>query len=487
MLITEDRVWAGSEASLQAVMDADEAIQARLKAGTWDNDEDEDEPSRLLQVQDGVGVLNITGSLVNSDSWWNRLFGVTGYPEIQSALVEAAYNPEIKQVLLNIDSGGGSVSGVEETAELIRTIHNRVKPVVAHTSGNMYSAAMWLGASAGEVYAAKSAGVGSVGVIATHVEKSEAMKQAGYKPTVIRAGKYKALANSVEPLSEEGRKQIQAQVDAAYGVFVDHIAAMRGKSYEYTDQTMAQGREFTAQNATDVGLIDGIKGFNALMSELKEKSIASSKNLIDTRGNAGRGFGASLEPAKHGEQDMAKKQALTEQDIAALAAGANLEATVSEAEVKAEVEGAADAAAAVEGAEAEAGASEGAAVVAEVAKNDDALRLLKEQLKAAQDDLLEAKIEGRKAADKLAEVEAIVNPLKEIAAKAANNMRVALGGSVLDMSAMSAAQVLADHQAVAGNFVQKFKVGGVAAVDAAQEEKKTVVDPLHLARVAAVR
>lgn len=185
---------------------------------------------------------------------------------------------------------------------------------------------------------------------------------------------------------------------------------------------------------------------------------------------------------------MAKKQALTEQDIAALAAGANLEATVSEAEVEAEVEGAADAAAAVEGAEAEAGASEGAAAVAEVAKNDDALRLLKEQLKAAQDDLLEAKIEGRKATDKLAEVEAIVNPLKDIAAKAANNMRVALGGSVLDMSAMSAAQVLADHEAVAGNFVQKFRVGGVAAVDAAQEvAKKSHADATHLARVNAAR
>lgn len=485
-LMSEDRAWAGSEASLQTVLDAQEAIAARMAAGTWDDDDEDEEGPRLLQVQDGVAVVSIKGSLVNSDSWWNGLFGLTGYPEIREAMVAAATDPEVKQIMLDIDSGGGSVAGVSDTATLIRMINDKVKPVTAFTGGSMYSAAYWLGSSAGRVHADKMAGVGSVGVIATHMEKSKALAEAGIGVNVIRAGKYKALANSVEPLSEDGRKQIQAHVDAAYKVFVGHIAEMRGKTYDYADQTMAQGQEFVASDAMNVGLIDGVTTFDALMSDLKEKSIDRSNKFMDTRGNAGHRY-AQSNAVEHGDPEMKRKKALTEQDLAALAAGAALEATVSETEVEAEVEDTAVEAAAVEGAQAEADAPEGADPVAEVAKNDNALGLLKEQLKAAQDDLLEAKIDARKAGEKLAEIEATVNPLAAIVAKAINNMQVALGGSALDLSGLAPAALLAEHGKMVEQFQSKFKVGGVAAVDAAQEVKKSHVDATHLARVNAAR
>ena len=487
-LMSEDRAWAGSEASLQIVLDAQEAVAARMAAGTWDDDDEDEEGPRLLQVQDGVAVVSIKRSLVNSDSPWNSLLGITGYGEIREAMVAAATDPEVKQIMLDIDSGGGSVAGVSDTATLIRMINDKVKPVTAFTGGSMYSAAYWLGSAAGRVHADKMAGVGSIGVLSTHVEKSKAMADAGYKATVIRAGKYKALANSVEPLSEEGRKQIQAHVDAAYKVFVGHVAEMRGKTYDYADQTMAQGQEFVASDAMNVGLIDGVTTFDALMSDLKEKSIDRSNKFMDTRGNAGHRY-AQSNAVEHGDPEMKRKKALTEQEVAALAAGAVLEAAVSENEAgaDAEVEELAVEAAAVEGAQAEADAPESADPVAEVAKNDNALGLLKEQLKAAQDDLLEAKIDARKAGEKLAEIEATVNPLAAIVGKAINNMQVALGGSALDLSGLAPAALLAEHGKMVEQFQSKFKVGGVAAVDAAQEVKKSHVDATHLARVNAAR
>lgn len=484
--LLEDRAWAGSEASLQTVLDAQEAVAARMAAGTWDDDDEDEEGPRLLQVQDGVAVVSIKGSLVNSDSYWNRYFGITGYGEIREAMVAAATDPEVKQIMLDIDSGGGSVAGVSDTATLIRMINDKVKPVTAFTGGSMYSAAYWLGSAAGRVHADKMAGVGSIGVIATHMEKSKALAEAGIGVNVIRAGKYKALANSVEPLSEEGRKQIQAHVDAAYRVFVGHVAEMRGKTYDYADQTMAQGQEFVASDAMNVGLLDGVTTFDALMSDLKEKSIDRSNKFMDNRGNAGHRY-ALGNAVEHGDPEMKRKKALTEQEVAALAAGAALEATVSETEVEAEVEDTAVDAAAVEGAQAEAEAPESADPVAEVAKNDNALGLLKEQLKAAQDDLLEAKIDARKAGEKLAEIEATVNPLAAIVAKAINNMQVALGGSALDLSGLAPAALLAEHGKMVEQFQSKFKVGGVAAVDAAQEVKKSHVDATHLARVNAAR
>ena len=81
----------------------------------------------------------------------------------------------------------------------------------------------------------------------------------------------------------------------------------------------------------------------------------------------------------------------------------------------------------------------------------------------------------------------MVEPLKDIAAKAVNNMRVALGGSLIDMSASSPAQILAEHVAVSASFASKFKVGGVSATKVEEQVRKPAVGASHMARVNAAR
>lgn len=479
-MVMEDRVWAGSEASLQAALHAEEARATRIAAGDKWGHEEEREDSRLLSIDDsGLATIQIKGSLNNSsDAWWNECIGATGYPEIREALVQAANNPEVQHIMLDIDSGGGAVSGVADTANLIRMVNDKVKPVSTFTDGNMMSAAYWLGSAAGSIHASKGAGVGSIGVIATHMERSKMLAEAGIGVNVIRAGKYKALANSVEPLSDEGRKQIQSSVDAAYEIFVGHVAEMRGKSYEYADKVMAEGREFFGQAAADAGLVDSITSFDALVGEIKKKFIdPSAKSMDNRRQQAGQG----LRVESQGDAVMAGKKTLTEAEIAALAAGAPLEAAAAPAEpvggVATEV---------VEPAAEE--QKPDVEAKQEVDTSAQSLKFMADQLKAAQDDLLAARIAQSKAEDKLAELNAIVEPLKAIAAKAVNNMRVALGGSVMDMASMSAAQVVADHAAMSESFLAKFKVGGVAAVSATVDEKEgRSVDAMTQARLNAVR
>ena len=155
----EEKIWAGSETSLQAAIDG----LAKLEASS-NEDEPCDEP-RLLSVADGLATITIKGPLVNMDHPMLRFFGMTGYPEIRDALVAAVNDPEVKEILLDIDSGGGQVAGCDDTGNLIRAVH-KVKPVTTY-SDTMASAAYWLGCSAGKVYSNKSALVGSIGVIAT--------------------------------------------------------------------------------------------------------------------------------------------------------------------------------------------------------------------------------------------------------------------------------------------------------------------------------
>ena len=491
--VTEEKVWAGTEASLHAALDAEEARATRMAAGDRISDKDRETP-RLLSVDaDGVATISVKGPLTNDgDATWNEWMGMTGYPEIREAVIAAATDASVQHIILDIDSGGGAVSGVDDTAKLIRLVNDNVKPVTAFTDGSMYSAAYWLGSSAGEVYASKAAGMGSIGVIATHVERSEMLKEAGIGVTVVRAGKYKALANGVEKLTEEGKAQIQAGVDAAYKIFVGHVAEMRGKSYEFADSVMAQGREFYGQAGADAGLVDGIKSFDQVMSDVKRNFVDPSIKTAYTSGKQATGLRVEKDNGENG-MGMKVRKALSEQDIAALAAGATLEAdqapgtgTQAETDVAAQVEDV-EVSAQVETSDEASAESTGVGQAAEVDASAGALKFVAEQLKAAQDELVASKIEASKLKDKLEAMQAVVEPLKDIAAKAVNNMRVALGGSLIDMSASSPAQILAEHVAVSVSFASKFKVGGVSATNVEEQVKKPTVGASHMARVNAAR
>ena len=496
MSVMEERVWAGSEGSYDAALTAEQGLAERTASGQFDDDEDEDSP-RLLSVEDGIATVSIKGPLVNSDSSLLQYFGVTGYPEIRAAMLAAAEDPEVTQILLDIDSGGGAVSGVDDTAKLIRLVNDRVKPVTTYTDGAMCSAAYWLGSAAGEVFASKGAIVGSIGVIATHKEYSEAYKKEGVGVTVVRAGKFKALANSNEKLTEAGKAQLQKIVDASYEIFVDHVAAMRGKSYEYADTTMADGQEFIGQASVDVGLVDAIKTFDALITDLKGDSVAQSTNLMDNRNNDRFKLSGSTSTELSGDANMAKK-ALTEADIAALAAGVQVTASAEpepEPEPEPDVEAnagdaAADVAAAEVGSVEQSSQNAEPVPVAEDAKTVATVQLLTSQIQERDASLLAAGIKIAKLEEQVAEMAATSAPLVEIAAQAISNMRIAMRGSAYSAEGVGPVAVLAEYKSVSEQFKKQFPVGGVAAVSGdapAESGRAYVMTNVTQAQIDAVR
>jgi len=468
----EEKIWAGSETSLQA------ATEALVKLKASDREEEPCDYPRLLSVDSGLATITIKGPLVNMDNPMLRFFGVTSYPEIRDALLSAVNDPEVKQILLEIDSGGGQVAGCDDTGNLIRAVH-KVKPVTTY-SDTMVSAAYWLGCSAGKVYSSKAALVGSIGVIATFKEYSKQNEMEGVTVSVIRAGKYKALANQNEPLSKEARAQIQAMADAAYEVFVEHVADMRGVDYATCDKKMADGQEFIGQAAADVGLTDGITTFDAVVGGLKKKILASSQKSMDNR--VSDRFRLSGTAQISGDSPMPKK-ALTEIDIAALAAGATLNA---EGTVTQELEGADN------GLQTETPAEEvtqeAEVQTEQLATIDTSVQFLQSLVKDKDDALLAANVKIAKLEEKLADVEAAHAPLLQIAIKSAQNMATALNGTSLLSEGMPAVQVLAEHQRVTELFQKKFPIGGVAAVSSEESTPaKTQIDPRQQARVNAVR
>jgi signal peptide peptidase SppA len=472
----EEKIWAGSETSLQV------ATEAMVKLDAMNREEEPcDDGPRLLSVSDGLATICIKGPLVNEDSPYLALFGVTGYPEIRDALLAAVNDPDVQQILLDIDSGGGQVSGCDDTGNLIRAVH-KVKPVTTY-SDTMASAAYWLGCSAGKVYSAKAALVGSIGVIATFVEYSKANEMEGKTVTIIRAGKHKALANRNEPLTEAAKAQIQAMADAAYGVFVEHVATMRGVDYATCDKKMADGQEFIGQAAVEVGLTDGIATYDAVVGGLKKKILASSSKAMDNSKSNRFKLSGSAAPTHSGESPVAKK-ALTEADIAALAAGATL---LDDVPTKTEQEGSTNG---LQTAQEDAPKAEVAVEAVKepekVATVDATVQLLNAQLKAKDEALLQAGIAMAKLQDFKDQYEAVLQPLKDIVARSANIMNISLGGHERAFAGMQPADLVAEHVRLSKDF-SKFPIGGVAAVVTEEETPKAKADPLHLVRVNAAR
>lgn len=457
-------LWAGTEHSLALAMEAHD----RMMAGAFsdDDEEDDDEVPFNYSVQGEVGIIAIKGSLTNRDSWYNRYIGVTSYGDIRNALTYAAGQSGIKAILLDIDSGGGAVNGVADASSLIQLIDKNVKPIYAFTDGTMCSAAYWIGCSARETYSSNVSTVGSIGVIATHMEYSKALKEAGVGVTVIRAGEFKALANSVEPLSDKAKTQLQTQLNSAYQVFLEHVADCRNTTVNLCDANMAQGREFFGKDALAAGLVDGIESFDSVMTRISVKLLDNEKYSNNNLGNYQRGI------------DMGKK-ALTETDIAALAAGVDIEASAEpEATPVAEeiVEPAAETPVVTE---TENEKHEG---------NASVVSFLQAQVKDKDAEILNLSVELKGIKDKVASMEATHTGLTDVVRKAVAGMKVRMGASNVDLSAASAQELLADYAATADAFVKTFKAGGVAAVDAASAENQSPqISPRHMARVNAAR
>lgn len=470
----ESKFWAGTEETLAAYVMALKRMDAAdpIKGADMGSADDPTVP-RLFTQSGNVGVITISGALVNTDSWMNQYFGLTGYPEIRAALIHAATQEGIGAIVLDINSGGGSVSGVSDTAELIAKIDKSMMPVHTFSDGMIASAAYWLGSSARTLSIGKVTEAGSIGVLTVHKEISKMLKDAGINATVLRAGEFKALGNQYEALSDAAKAEIQAQLDQMYTMFASHVAQARGVSYDVADQKMGQGRVFIGSKAVDAGLADKVSSFDAV--------VAKAQGAIDSRQKSPQ-YGANL------TKGPAMKVALTDQQIAAAAElGAIGAVAKTDAEVAAE-KAVADAALAT-AAQAKIDAAQ---ILADASKPDasaDLVDFLKTSLAEAQASVTTLTLEVRDAKAASAAMSVTHAPMRAIVAASVDRLKIALGGTAGATDALADDALLAEHAALRVDFERKFKAGGVAAVSAGAPADKGVEadDSVRQARLASTR
>jgi len=248
-------------------------------------------------LQDGVAILSVEGVMAKRMNLFSQISGGVSTQLATRDLLQAAADPAVHSIIMVFDTPGGTVDGTQAFANAIRQV-GQTKPVVALADGTMASAGVWAGTAANQVYIADTTTqVGSVGVVAQHVDLSGRDAMAGIKRTEVFAGKYKRIASDTGPLTKAGLQTIQDQVDYTYGLFVQAVATHRGVSVDQVLADMADGRMFIGEQAIAAGLVDGVSTLDALIVQLNQsRSKNSGSSSARASGAAPSRAGAAQTP-----------------------------------------------------------------------------------------------------------------------------------------------------------------------------------------------
>lgn len=245
-----------------------------------------------------VAVLPLTGVLTPRTSFLSWLFGGMGLMDFRDEFRAAVQSPDIGAIVLDVDSPGGLVDLVPETAAEIRDARGS-KPIVAVANTLAASGAYWIAAQADEIVVTPSGDVGSVGVYTVHEDWSAANQKMGVDVTYVHAGKYKVEGNPDEPLGDDGMAAWQQEVDDLYTMFVEDLAAGRDVSTQTVISDYGEGRTKSAARAVESGMADRVDTLESVIGALLTPGATGTAAALAGRLalTAGRQAAAVKEPA----------------------------------------------------------------------------------------------------------------------------------------------------------------------------------------------
>lgn len=234
------------------------AALAHIKAGTWvaHREDQFNEGSGFQRTSDGIAVVGIQGPMMKGAS----KFGGASTVETRLALREAAADPDIRGILMAIDSPGGHVAGTQQLADEVKRV-DAVKPVHAHIEDMGASAALWVASQARHVTANRTAEVGSIGVLAALEDSSEQAKAEGVTVHVISTGEFKGMGMPGAPVTKAHVAHASDLAHAIFGHFQGAVQAGRNMT-DAEVAAVSDGRTWLAEEALSLKLIDGVGGLD---------------------------------------------------------------------------------------------------------------------------------------------------------------------------------------------------------------------------------
>lgn len=218
--------------------------------------EDEELTEKPVDAGDGVRVIPLNGIVSHGENKYTRFYlGMLETDNVAAWVENAVADPAVKAMVLSVNSPGGYVTGTAELANIVAEA-SRSKPIIAHTSTLMASAAYWISSAASLVYATPSATVGSIGVFTTHLDMSEWMEANGLRLEVFKSGENKAAGIGGTSLTDGQKAILQADIDS---IGAEFRAAVVGRRRLVAPAAL-DGRALGARAAVEqgTGLVDSL-------------------------------------------------------------------------------------------------------------------------------------------------------------------------------------------------------------------------------------
>lgn len=272
--------WANQTMSLNIVDLGVAALAGAGDAKLYYDDEDSqsraerrEEQRRAAIALTGVEVIAVHGALVSRGSHLAACETMTSYEDLRNAINQAVADPMVEHIVLDIDSPGGSAVGAFELAQDIRAA-TLIKPITGLVNFMAYSGGYLIAAACSEVVVSLTSGVGSIGVIASHMDRSKMAEGMGVKVTTVFAGAHKNDLSPFEPISDQSLQVLNELVQESYQLFTTQVAGYRNR--DVADIIATEAGCFRGPAAIAAGLADRLESPQLAVDNLS-KAVALSR------------------------------------------------------------------------------------------------------------------------------------------------------------------------------------------------------------------
>lgn len=248
----------------------------------------------ILSISGGVAQISISGVLTQAGpDLWDKIFGMDGtsYQSIIDAIAEAEESPDVDSIELVMDTPGGEVSGVDS---VYQAVADTTKPITAINAGLMASAGYWIASAADKIVVESAvAETGSIGVIVSGVDYSEAYAKEGIKIVRIKS---ENAPNKAPGVSTEAEiQEIRNRINAIERIFISRVAAGRGISEETVRADFGRGSVMIAEDpdesipdAISVGMVDNLL-YNPKGLQVESQSTNVIESAVNAESNISKG------------------------------------------------------------------------------------------------------------------------------------------------------------------------------------------------------
>ena len=227
-----------------------------------------DEQTSFCYEGDNIALIKIQGGIVTykievtSDPNEEYTSDAVSSEEVIIYLEEIEADDQIKGIIVEIDSTGGSPLAAEE---IMNALKKSSKPVVAVIREMGASAAYAIATAADRIYASRLSDVGSIGVTRSYLDYSQQNKNDGLIYQQISSGKFKDTGDPDKSLSAEEKEMLLRDTKKSHQIFIEYVAENRKMTVEAVTK-LADGSTLLGQDAKDAGLIDEIGDLDAAKS-----------------------------------------------------------------------------------------------------------------------------------------------------------------------------------------------------------------------------